>query len=319
MTKLRAQAVLSRATKGEEISPKDLARAYQDAPPNAAQAAKEAISAAEQGKSRINQLLEQGGAKPDYPPELADLLGKEAPQYLVSHLENAGSAEKTRRVLGLLPLQVQDDVRRRALQNAIDKSGASYANSELPSGALDPKKVRNLIGTADKRANAEALLGKDGVQFLEDLADYQTYINLAQETSEASKLTSGAAYRGIKEGSVAGAVLGTMGGHPFGGTGVGAALGLAAKAIPRGAQLFLGNAMRVKPVRDYLLTGALPEFSGLTRAATVATPAARAVLQMSDTPNDGNPPALGAAQLRALNAAKNKTARTGALSSPLAR
>ena len=274
MESLGAQSVLSKAANGTDVLPSELAAAMKASPPDVADATQKAIDAAKASKDKFTAVLDKETAKPEMSPLLADVVNKQ-PEHLVSYLDNAGSADKTKAVLGLLDSQTKDDFYRRALQNILDKSGEISPKTQLPTGRLDPNKLRAALGKGDGLANVREMVGGDTpVQFINDLADTLTQQNSNVAASEASKITAGGLYHGIKEGGVAGLGSGLLVGSPATGSALGAGVGLLAKTIPRTGQALLGGAMRNEAVRQFLVTGEIP--AALTKAKDVLQGAAQA-------------------------------------------
>lgn len=260
MEKLNAQSVLSKALKGTDVPTSELAAAMKAAPPDVAASAQKSIDASMLAKQKFEAVLEKEVAEPEISPHLADLVANQ-PEHLVSALDSSGSAEKTRRVLGVLDAQTKDDFHRRALQNILDKSSETTPKTMLPTGRLDPNKLRAALDSGDKLANVQEMVGGDeAVQFLRDLADVLTQQNANIATSDAAKLTGGSVYHGIKEGGVTGLGGGLLAGNATKGSGIGAGIGLLAKTVPRMGQALLGNEMRREAVKNFLINGELPDF-----------------------------------------------------------
>jgi len=156
--------------------------------------------------------------------------------------------------------QAVEGLRSRAMQNALDSSRLEAPIGSQTTGVrinLDPKK---LLEYADN-PNYQAALGKQGTEFLKDIAS----ISEAQAKREAVQASSGLPFTHGAAKEVVGAASSV---RDLAGT----AYTLAA-LIPRA---ILGNAQRSAAVRQFLSTGKIPSFGlpPVARGAILAAPEA---------------------------------------------
>lgn len=149
-----------------------------------------------------------------------------------------------------------EGIRQNTLLKVLRDSRASLEPGELSTEAMD---VGKLLAFANGKEGAQArvVLGREGAQFLDDLATYAA--------ANEKRLAQPGQIRGGEQdiGRATAAAIG----HKIS---IARLAADAALAVPRYA---LGTAINVSPaVRNYLSTGTLPKIGAKTRAAVLAAP-----------------------------------------------
>lgn len=151
-----------------------------------------------------------------------------------------------------------EGIRQNTLLKVLRDSRASLEPGELSTEAMNVGKLLE-FAKGKEGAQARVVLGKEGTQFLDDLAAYAA--------ANEKRLAQPGQIRGGEQdvGRAAAAAIG----HKIS---IARLASDAALAIPRYA---LGTAINVSPaVRNYLSTGTLPRIGAKTRAAVLAAPEA---------------------------------------------
>ncbi len=173
-------------------------------------------------------------------------------------LTSASSADVRQAMtqIGAKSPKAAEALRARTMQNVLDTAGAKTPVYQATQN-LDAAKLAEF--TSANREKYQAVLGKDGMQFLDDMetiakAQAKRTVNAGGETTSARA--------GVKEIAGAGRnLIRDVAGVAFD----------VATYLPRAA---LGNAQRIDRVRQFFSTGKIPEFKlpPLARGAILAAP-----------------------------------------------
>lgn len=253
-------AKLLAAARGAKIDPADLADALQSAPGAAPRLLQEAFAREKafdvQYNNSIQQALRGGKLGPS-------TLGN-VDRFTSDWLDKAGAAD-VRQAMGQIAQaspEAAEAVRSRALQNILDSSRAPAEVGQITTGGnpmLDAAKLVKYT-TGAEREKYQAVLGKQGIQFLDDLATVSEAQAKRIAQGEGKPLSAEAlAERGSAIGEGNGLSLARTAG----------------RALLYLPEATLGNAERNAAVSNYLKTGQLPSlFSKPAKAAILAAPEA---------------------------------------------
>lgn len=255
---LAQNARLLAAARGAKIDPAELQDALASAPGQAPKLLEQAFAREKafdlQYNNSVAKALRGGTLGPN-------TLGN-VDKFTSDWLSQAGTADVKQALTQIQAAspETAELVRQRALQNILDQSRASAELGQVSTGgnpAIDASKLVKFISGAN-RDKYQAVLGKDGIQFLDDLATISE--------SNAKRIAHGEGKPLTIEGDAerTGAIL------------AGNGLSLA-REVGRGAlNLVLagpGNLIRNPAVAQYLKTGELPALNRTARSLLVAAPA----------------------------------------------
>lgn len=254
---LSDNARLLAAARGAKIDPAELADALASAPGQAPKLLEQAFAREKafdvQYNNAVAKALRGGNLGPS-------TLGN-VDEFTSRWLNQAGTADVKQALTQIQAAspETAELVRQRALQNILDQSRASAELGQISTGgnpAIDPSKLTKFI-TGTNREKYQAVLGKDGIQFLDDL-------NTISEAN-AKRIAQGEGKPLTLEGDAerAGAIM------------AGNGLSMAREAGRKALNLLLlapGKAIANPSVANYLKTGELPPLNKAIRATLVAAP-----------------------------------------------
>lgn len=263
--------ILARAQGSKNIPEDELLDALRASPGQASQL----LEAAVQRESAYNQTYNSAIQKQLRDGVLGPRTMGNPDDFVKRFLSNASTTDVRQALtqIGAKSPQAVESLRARTLQNILDSSGARAPVGQQTTGTfqnLDAKKLLEFT-TGSNREKYQAVLGKDGIQFLDDMAT----IAEAQAKREAAQASSGLPFTHGAAKEIAGAAGSSV--RDIAGT----AYNLAA-LIPRA---ILGNAQRSAAVRQFLSTGKIPSFGlppvarGVILAAPEEVKAEQAVAQ----------------------------------------
>lgn len=253
---IASNAQIMAAARGARVDPEDLKVALTSAPGQAPAMFKAAM----QRQADVDQAYSTGIMKNLRNGTFGDESVTSNPDTFVTRFLKNASAGDVEKVLPQLGPRTQELLRQRTLANILEDVRAKPAVGEATTGLntrLDAARLVENYLTGPARAKYQAVLGKDGVRFLEDLATVHEAITKSALQAESSSLSPAnrAAYLA---GDVAPGARGPIR------TAVRAGLLLPEYAV--------GILQRNPAIRRYLVSGELPPIGRFTRAELLAAP-----------------------------------------------